>query len=65
MFDHEIEGEGGGGGGGWWWWGGYNKRPSRQIRRIKHIFFLLDFGLSRLTSLQFIQYHVAEFFYII
>jgi WD40 repeat protein len=29
-----------------------------------HSFFLLllDFGLSRLTSLQFIQYHVAEFY---
>jgi hypothetical protein len=26
------------------------------------IFFLLDFGLSRLTSLQFIQYHVAGFY---
>ncbi len=26
------------------------------------IFFLLDFGLSRLTSLPFIQYHVAGFF---
>ncbi len=25
-------------------------------------FFLLDFGLSRLTSLQFIQYHVAGFY---
>ena len=24
--------------------------------------FLLDFGLSRLTSLQFIQYHVARFY---
>ena len=24
--------------------------------------FLLDFGLSRLTSLQFIQYHVAGFY---
>jgi hypothetical protein len=26
------------------------------------IFFLLDFGLSRLTSLQFIQYHVVGFY---
>jgi hypothetical protein len=26
------------------------------------IFFLLDFGLSWLTSLQFIQYHVAGFY---
>ncbi len=25
-------------------------------------FLLLDFGLSRLTSLQFIQYHVAGFY---
>ena len=25
-------------------------------------FFLLEFGLSRLTSLQFIQYHVAGFY---
>ena len=25
-------------------------------------FFLLDFGLSQLTSLQFIQYHVAGFY---
>jgi hypothetical protein len=25
-------------------------------------FFLLDFGLSRLTSLQFIQYYVAGFY---
>ena len=25
-------------------------------------FFLLDFGLSRLTSLQFIQYHAAGFY---
>jgi hypothetical protein len=24
--------------------------------------FFLDFGLSRLTSLQFIQYHVAGFY---
>ncbi len=26
------------------------------------VFVLLDFGLSRLTSLQFIQYHVAGFY---
>ncbi len=27
-----------------------------------YFFFLLDFGLSQLTSLQFIQYHVAGFY---
>ena len=30
--------------------------------KIAHFFLLLDFGLSRLTSLQFIQYHVAGFY---
>ncbi len=32
------------------------------IRQIVSSFFLLNFVLSRLTSLQFIQYHVAGFY---
>ncbi len=35
---------------------------SQYRKLIYFFFFLLDFGLSRLTSLQFIQYHVAGFY---
>ena len=35
---------------------------SDYIKRLQMNFFLLDFGLSRVTSLQFIQYHVAGFY---
>ena len=35
---------------------------SDYIKRLLMYFFLLDFGLSRVTSLQFIQYHVAGFY---
>jgi hypothetical protein len=33
-----------------------------KIQSIRNFYLLLDFGLSRLTSLQFIQYHVAGFY---
>jgi hypothetical protein len=33
-----------------------------QKHQLFFFFFLLEFGLSRLTSLQFIQYHVAGFY---
>jgi hypothetical protein len=33
-----------------------------QSTSVTFFFFLFDFGLSRLTSLQFIQYHVAGFY---
>jgi len=32
------------------------------VRVLKNVFFWLDFGLSRLTSLQFILCHVAGFY---
>jgi hypothetical protein len=39
------------------------KRKSGEfLFLIFFFFFLLDFGLSRLESLQFIQYHVAGFY---
>ena len=34
----------------------------RKLSLKKRSFFLLDFGLSRLTRLQFIQYHGAGFY---
>ncbi len=32
-----------------------------KLMKLLLLFFLLDIGLSWLTSLQFIQYHVAGF----
>ncbi len=37
-------------------------KPNILLMFFFFFFFFLDFGLSRLTSLQFIQYHVAGFY---
>jgi hypothetical protein len=38
------------------------QNPKADKKLNNNIFFLLDLGLNRLTSLQFIQYHVAGFY---
>jgi hypothetical protein len=40
---------------------GFEKHLVKAIYFL-FLFFVFDFGLSRLTSLQFIQYHVAGFY---
>ena len=40
----------------------YSAEHLLQAKIVRKALFLLDFGLSGLTSLQFIQYHLAGFY---